>query len=103
MTLPTPPAPADPDARVVYLTRPGCHLCEEALPTVRAEADRAGTVVDVRNIDEEPRLREDWNDHVPVIVVDGTVVATYRITAEQMRAALAPHGLGARLKRWFGG
>lgn len=97
MSLPTPPRPQDPDARIQYLTRPGCHLCEEALPVVRAEADRAGAVVEVRDIDEDERLCADWNDHVPVIIVDGEVLATYRVTAAQLRQALAPRGVFARL------
>lgn len=97
MSLPAAPRPRDPDARIQYLTRPGCHLCEEALPIVRAEADRAGAVVEVRDIDEDERLRSNWNDHVPVIIVDGEVLATYHVTAEQMRRALAPQGLLARI------
>lgn len=82
------PTPADPDARVLYLTRTGCHLCDEALPLVRAEADRAGTTVEVRDIDEDEILRRDWDFDVPVIIVDGKLHARYRVDAEQLRAAL---------------
>ncbi|EYT51036.1 glutaredoxin family protein [Brachybacterium muris] len=82
------PAPADPDARVLYLTRTGCHLCDEALPLVRAEADRVGTAVEVRDIDEDETLRRDWDFDVPVIIVDGKLHARYRVDAEQLRAAL---------------
>ncbi len=82
------PTPADPDARVLYLTRTGCHLCDEALPLVRAEADRAGTTVEVRDIDEDETLRRDWDFDVPVIIVDGKLHARYRVDAEQLRAAL---------------
>ena len=82
------PAPTDPDARVLYLTRTGCHLCDEALPLVRAEADRVGTAVEVRDIDEDETLRRDWDFDVPVIIVDGKLHARYRVDAEQLRAAL---------------
>ena len=82
------PAPADPDARVLYLTRTGCHRCDEALPLVRAEADRVGTAVEVRDIDEDETLRRDWDFDVPVIIVDGKLHARYRVDAEQLRAAL---------------
>ena len=88
MTAPRIPSPADPDARVQYLTREGCHLCEEALPVVRAEADRAGSTVEVRDLDADDRLREDWDYDVPVIIVDGKVHAKYRVEAVQLRAAL---------------
>ena len=55
---------------------------------VRAEADRAGTAVEVRDIDADEHLREDWDHDVPVIIVDGKVHARYRVEAEQLRAAL---------------
>ena len=55
---------------------------------VRAEADRAGTAVEVRDIDEDERLRTDWDHDVPVIIVDGKVHARYRVESEQLRGAL---------------
>lgn len=89
MSAPTPP-PARTDARVLYLTREGCHLCEVALPIVREEARRAGTEVEVRDIDAEADLTADWNDHVPVVVVDGAVHSRYEVDAAALRSALAP-------------
>ncbi|MGO1503835.1 MAG: glutaredoxin family protein [Brachybacterium sp.] len=88
MTTPRIPSPTDPQARVLYLTREGCHLCEDALPVVRAEADRVGSTVEVRDIDEDAQLQADWDYDVPVIIVDGKVHAKYRVDAEQLRAAL---------------
>ena len=97
MTAPRIPSHTDPQARVLYLTREGCHLCEDALPVVRAEADRAGTAVEVRDIDEDPQLQSDWDYDVPVIIVDGTVHAKYRVDAEQLRTALRRRPLWRRL------
>ncbi|QNN82052.1 glutaredoxin family protein [Brachybacterium sp. Z12] len=88
MTTPRIPSPTDPQARVLYLTREGCHLCEDALPVVRAEADRVGSTVEVRDIDEDAQLQADWDYDVPVIIVDSKVHAKYRVDAEQLRAAL---------------
>lgn len=82
------PSPSSSDVRVVYLTRPGCHLCEEALPIVRAEADRAGSAVDVHDIDTDPDLRAAWDHDVPVVIVDGAVHARYRVDPAALRAAL---------------
>src|SRR5690625_6394168 len=82
------PSPADRDARILFLTREGCHLCEDALPVVRAEADRAGTSVEVVDIDTDATLQRDWDYDVPVIIVDGKVHARYRVDAEQLRTAL---------------
>ncbi|WP_193103452.1 glutaredoxin family protein [Brachybacterium sp. FME24] len=97
MTATRIPSPTDPDARVLYLTREGCHLCEDALPVVRAEADRAGTSVEVRDIDTDEALRAEWDYDVPVIILDGAVHAKYRVDAQQLRAALAKRSWWRRL------
>jgi Glutaredoxin-like domain (DUF836) len=89
MTTQRIPSPTDPDARILYLTREGCHLCDDALPVVRAEADRVGSTVEVRDIDADERLRADWDHDVPVIIVDGAVHAKYQVDAAQLRAALS--------------
>lgn len=92
------PSPTDPDARVLYLTREGCHLCEEALPVVRAEADRVGTSVEVRDIDEDETLRAQFDHDVPVIIIDGTLHAKYRVEVPALRAALAKRPWWKRLR-----
>lgn len=97
MTARRTPSPSDQDARILYLTREGCHLCEEALPVVRAEADRAGTAVEVVDIDTDSQLQQDWDYDVPVIIVDGKVHATYRVEAAQLRTALRKRSLLRRL------
>src|SRR5699024_1442184 len=88
MTAPRIPSPAAPDARVLFLTRAGRPPSDDALLVVRAEADRAGRAVGVRDIDADERLRADWDHDVPVIIVDGRVHAKYRVEAVQLRAAL---------------
>ena len=93
------PSPADRDARILFLTREGCHLCEDALPVVRAEADRAGTSVEVVDIDTDATLQRDWDYDVPVIIVDGKVHPSYRVDAEQLRTALRRRSLLQRLLR----
>ncbi len=93
------PAPTSSDVRIVYLTRTGCHLCEQALPIVRAEADRAGSAVDVIDIDTDEALRADWDHDVPVVIVDGAVHARYRVDAQELRAALARRSWIRRLLR----
>lgn len=94
------PAPTDPLARVQVLTRSGCHLCDEVLPVVRAEADRAGSAVELVDVDADAALREAWGDQVPVIVVDARVHARYRVDAAALRKALKP---GPRWRRLLPG
>lgn len=53
----------------VVFTRPGCHLCDEAIELLESHGLRPSTV----NIDEDPALREQYNTCVPVVEIDGVV------------------------------
>lgn len=87
--LPTGPLPSS-DARVVVLTRAGCHLCELAEREVAAVAASERVSVQLVDLDGcEPSVRSAWTDHVPVTVVDGTVIAIWAVDAHKVRAALS--------------
>jgi glutaredoxin len=65
-------------ARVVFYTKPGCHLCEDA----RGLLD--GWRVDYDVIESDPR----YDLRVPVIEVDGVVVAEAPIDERVLARAL---------------
>jgi glutaredoxin len=71
--------------RIVLVTREGCHLCEEALRLLQ-ELRINPDLVDVDADDELHRL---YDFRVPVLLVDGAVVAEGRIRRDQLVAALA--------------
>lgn len=81
------------DPRVVVYSRHGCHLCEEAVPTVAAvcaEVGEAWTVVDIDiDIDADAALRSLYSDDVPVVVVDGAPVSRWFVDEVALRRALA--------------
>ncbi|MEX2175464.1 MAG: glutaredoxin family protein [Pirellulaceae bacterium] len=56
-----------PAPSVILYTRAGCHLCDDA----RALLERHGLAPDSVDIDADPRLRERYNECVPVVVIDG--------------------------------
>jgi len=75
-------------ARVVTVySRKGCHLCEvlieELLPVLR---DR--WPLEVIDIDTDPDLRQLYNERVPVVAVDGTVLCQYKLDLHALRSAL---------------
>ena len=72
---------------VTLVTRAGCHLCEQALPVVRAAAAEAGVRVEVVDVDADPTLRS-WSDKVPVVLLDGVEHAYWQVDAAALRAAL---------------
>jgi len=77
-------------ARIVIHSRPGCHLCDDAYAVCAPIAAQRGLDLEVRSILDDPRTLAAYRELIPVIEVDGAVVATWRITAEQLRAALDP-------------
>ena len=76
-----------PAREVGFVTRQGCHLCEEALPLVEREARRAGATLRVLDVDADEALRE-WSDHVPVVLLDGVLHSRWWVDEEALRAAL---------------
>ena len=74
--------------------RPGCHLCDDALASL-AEIVRGLNGVEVREIDIESddRLFRRYLEKIPVIMVDGQVVAELESDAAVLRRLLASSGL----------
>jgi predicted thioredoxin/glutaredoxin len=69
---------------VVLVTRQGCHLCDEALSVLRA----LGVEPELRDVDADDELYALYDWRVPVVTVDGRVVAEGRIDKDEMRRAL---------------
>jgi len=90
---------ADSSARVVVYTRPGCHLCAEAMAIVTAVAAEEGADVLEVDISGDPGLTERYGEEVPVTTVDGRPHAVWRVDADRLRDALRA-GPGARVRWW---
>jgi predicted thioredoxin/glutaredoxin len=69
---------------IVLMTRQGCHLCDEALAALRS----LGLEPELRDIDADDELHDLYDWRVPVVLVDGRVVAEGRIDQERLRQAL---------------
>jgi glutaredoxin len=79
-------------ARVLVLTRQGCHLCDEAIEVVAAVCAETGDFYATRDVDADPELVRLYSDQVPVIFVDGAQHDFWRVDPARLRAALAgPH------------
>lgn len=73
---------------VTFVTRAGCHLCEQAEPVVRAAAAEAGAAFEVRDVDADPADRAAWTDKVPVVLLDGREHAYWTVDEPALRRAL---------------
>ena len=68
----------------MLITRQGCHLCDDALGALRA----VGVDPELRDVDADEELFGLYDWRVPVVMVDGRVVAEGRIDQEALRKAL---------------
>ena len=70
---------------VVLVTRQGCHLCDEALSALK----HLGVEPELRDVDADAELYALYDWRVPVVLVDGRVVAEGRIDRAALKRALA--------------
>jgi glutaredoxin len=74
---------------VVVYSRKGCHLYDlvkESLTQVQRDADFQWHEVD---IDVSPQLRQEYNDEVPVVFIDGRKAFKYRMDGREFLRVLA--------------
>ena len=76
-------------ARVLVLTRPGCHLCEVAVAVVRDVCRQTSTTYEERDITSDDELTRRYRDQIPVTFVDGRQHDFWRVDEARLRAALA--------------
>jgi glutaredoxin len=75
---------------VVLVTRRGCHLCHDALRLLQD----LGIRPELADVDSDDELHRLYDFRVPVVLVDGAVVAEGRISRESLEAGLNQPGRG---------
>ncbi|MFI7482162.1 glutaredoxin family protein [Kocuria sp. M1R5S2] len=81
MNSPTPPA-------VTLLTRPGCHLCEDARTSVSRVTGALGLEWSEVDIETDPELVRRHAEEVPVVLVDGVPRDFWRIDERRLTRLL---------------
>jgi glutaredoxin len=81
------PPSGQPPAVVLY-KKAGCHLCDEALATLRAEARRTRFTLSVQDITHDPALLAEHCLEVPVVFIDGKKRFFGRVDPMLLRRAL---------------
>ena len=80
-------AQGSPFRRLVFYTRQGCHLCDEAKAVLLRYATVLPEIEEV-DIDADPQLVERFNDCVPVVEIDGVVRFRGRVNEVLLRRHL---------------
>lgn len=74
---------------VVVYSRGGCHLCDvvkETLMHAQGKADFEWREVD---IDSDAQLRQEYNDQIPVVFIDGRKAFKYHMKEDHFLRTLA--------------
>jgi Glutaredoxin-like domain (DUF836) len=74
--------------RVTLLTRPGCHLCEDARAVIARVAADLGVPWEERDITASGDDLARYADMIPVTLIDGVQHDFWRVSEDRLRAAL---------------
>ncbi len=75
--------------RVVFYTKAGCHLCEDAARLLAQLQPEFALTIQAIDIQSDPVLFKKYFDQIPVVVIDDRVTLAAPIRAEDVRAALS--------------
>jgi glutaredoxin len=73
---------------VTLYSRPGCHLCDEMKTQIAPLVLKFHANLREINIDDDPVLRQRYNEEVPVLFLGSRKVAKYSVDIEQLRRQL---------------
>ena len=74
---------------ITLLTRPGCHLCDEARAVIARVAADLEVRWTERDITESADDLRDYGEMIPVTLIDGVQHDFWRVDEDRLRGALA--------------
>ena len=86
------PADAPAAATITLLSRPGCHLCDEARAVISRVAADLGVPWEERDITQSERDLQDYWEMIPVTLINGVQHDFWHVSERRLRAALAAAG-----------
>ena len=73
---------------ITLLSRPGCHLCDDARAVISRVATDLGVSWDERDITASPADLARYSEMIPVTLIDGVQHDFWRVSEKRLRAAL---------------
>ena len=74
--------------RIILLSKPGCHLCDDARAVITRVAADLVVPWDERDITRSEQDMAEYWDKIPVTMVDGVTHDFWRVSEDRLRAAL---------------
>lgn len=69
-------------------TRAGCHLCQDLKATLAPLLEEFGVALQEVDVDTDPKLQSRFGEEVPVVFLNGRLVAKHRIAPREFRLVL---------------
>ena len=73
---------------ITLLSRPGCHLCDDARTVISRVAADLGVPWEERDITQSQQDLIAYSDMIPVTLIDGVQHDFWRVSEARLRAAL---------------
>jgi glutaredoxin len=70
--------------RLTLLTRPGCHLCDQASEVLDRVAAKSGVAWTEVDISGDPELEDEYGLRIPVVLLDGKEHGYWRVDEERL-------------------
>ena len=77
------------EPRITLLTKPGCHLCDDARVVIEKVSADTGAGWQEVDISDDPELEAQWWDQIPVTLVDGVQHDYWRVDEARLRKAIS--------------
>jgi glutaredoxin len=75
-------------ALVTVYSKPGCHLCEEAIHVLQQVQKQQKFELEEVNIENDPALLAEYGEQIPVITLNGTFLFEYAVDETRLRQLL---------------
>jgi glutaredoxin len=73
---------------ITLLSRPGCHLCDEARAVITKVAGELGVAWTERDITASGQDLKEYGEMIPVTLIDGVQHDFWRVDERRLRRAL---------------
>jgi glutaredoxin len=75
-------------AKLVVYSKPGCHLCADAMALLRELQDELGFELQELDISADERLERAYFERIPVVTLNGEELSEYFVDEAALRERL---------------
>lgn len=78
--------------KIKILSKPDCHLCDDAKETIQRVTKRLPIELEVINIEKDPGLFDQYKNDIPVIFLNERKIFKHRVDEDKLKKILGLNG-----------